>query len=344
MTRPNQNHNHHKRSSATAAGTARHPGQQDKANQTRVRYHTVPEDHSGQRIDNYLLALFGNVPRTLIYRWLRKGEVRCNKGRVRPTTRVQGGDVLRLPPMSDSGTRAAPAIKTRHSAWLEARILYEDDDFLVMNKPGNMAVHGGSGIQAGLIERLRALRPEARKLELVHRLDRETSGCLLIAKKHTVLRAFHQQFRDHKMGKVYHALVRGCWPGHCQRIDAPLQKNHRKSGERMVTVSSQGKTALTTARPLRTGKAATLMELTPHSGRTHQLRVHCQHIGHPIIGDNKYNGDTPATASGTGAGTPLLLHARRLTLTLPGTSRQQSFQAPYDKAFEQALHNLDTLL
>jgi 23S rRNA pseudouridine955/2504/2580 synthase len=254
-----------------------------------VRLETVLPEYDGQRLDNFLLRELKGVPKSRIYRLLRKGEVRVNGKRVKPEYRVVDGDVVRIPPIRVSEQVQQTASDGLKSLLTDA-ILLENDHFIVINKPAGMAVHGGSGISLGLIETLRQLRPEARFLELVHRLDRDTSGCLLVAKKPAALKYFHALLREeHQIDKVYVALVVGRWANRQKRVDAPLRKNELSSGERIVRVAADGKPSLTefSVRE-RYGETATLVEAKPITGRTHQIRVHAQFAGHPIVGDVKY--------------------------------------------------------
>lgn len=301
----------------------------------------VDEGSSGQRIDNFLLKKLKGVPKTRIYRILRKGEVRVNKKRIKPDYRLNLGDTVRIPPIrvSDKAVSARPGDRILQS--INDSILYEDDGLLVLNKPSGLAVHGGSGVAFGVIEGLRALRPEARFLELAHRLDRDTSGCLVIAKKRSVLRAFHALLRDGGMDKHYLALVMGRWKGGGRRIDAPLLKNELKSGERVVRVSKEGKSSLSIFTPMTLYRDCSLMRVKLITGRTHQVRVHAQFSGHPIAGDEKY-GDEAFNCEMAKRGLKrLFLHAAELHFTLPehGTVH---VEAPLETALQELLNNLES--
>jgi 23S rRNA pseudouridine955/2504/2580 synthase len=258
----------------------------------KVQFITIDPELEGQRIDNFLRTFLKGVPKSLIYRILRKGEIRVNKKRVKPEYKLQGNDELRIPPIRVSEPSEVPSTKLDKVASLENHILFEDDWLIVLNKPAGTAVHGGSGLSFGVIEALRALRPEQKFLELVHRLDRDTSGCLLIAKKRSALKSLHEQLRDKQVDKRYQALVHGVWPENRFKVKAPLVKNVLKSGERMVSVNEvEGKPSETRFRILESFDDATLVEASPITGRTHQIRVHCLHAGHPIACDDKYGNE-----------------------------------------------------
>lgn len=253
-----------------------------------VRHLRVAAAASGQRVDNYLMTQLKGVPRSLVYRLLRRGEVRVNKGRVKPHQRLQAGDDVRLPPMRTAAKTEPAAPPAGLRSELAGRILFEDERVLVLDKPAGVAVHGGSGVAYGVIEALRAARP-GQDLELVHRLDRETSGCLLIAKRRSALRHLHAQLRDGAVGKRYQALLLGPLAGAVQRVDLPLAKSQLQGGERMVQVDSvAGKPALTVFRRVAAYGGMTLVDIDLHTGRTHQIRVHAAAIGAPVAGDDKY--------------------------------------------------------
>jgi len=301
----------------------------------------IDNEREGQRIDNFLLSTLKGVPRTRIYRMLRKGEVRVNKGRVKATYRLLAGDSVRIPPVrtAQSGDTVRPGESVLRR--IEASILREEPGYLVLNKPSGIAVHGGSGLSYGVIEALRALRSEAPFLELVHRLDRDTSGCLIIAKRRSVLREFHRLLREDGMQKRYLALVKGRWQGGERRIAAPLRKNTLRSGERLVTVDrSEGKTSLSLFRPLAVFADASLMEVELKTGRTHQIRVHAAHIGHPIAGDDKYgDGDFDRRMREQGL-RRLFLHARSLCFQLAGQN-EVCVEAPLGAELEAVLARLE---
>ena len=255
-----------------------------------VQWLDISTEQAGQRIDNFLLRFLKGVPKSHIYRLLRKGEVRVNKGRIKPEYRLKSGDQVRIPPVRVAESK--PASPSGQSVQkLADAVLYEDERLLVLNKPAGMAVHGGSGLSYGVIEALRVLRPQAPYLELVHRLDRDTSGCLLIAKRRSELRMLHELLRKGEVDKRYLLLVQGDWSQGPYRVNAALKKNLLRGGERMVRVDEDGKTALTHFHFLDSYAGASLMEAELKTGRTHQIRVHATYTGHPLAGDDKY-GDT----------------------------------------------------
>lgn len=248
----------------------------------------INEEAKGQRLDNFLLKHRKGVPKVRVYRALRKGEVRVNKRRAKPRYRLKIGDQVRIPPLWVARPQKSTGPHQRIGQMLEQRILYEDMSLLIIAKPAGMPVHGGTGISVGLIEALRAIRPKEKLLELVHRLDRDTSGCLLIAKRRALLIELHHLLAHRKVNKQYLALVQGQWPDETREVNQPLRKNILCSGERMVVVSEEGRAAATKFRVLKTFKNATLIEAKPLTGRTHQIRVHAAVTGHPIAGDEKY--------------------------------------------------------
>ena len=307
-----------------------------------VREVTIREDGDGQRVDNYLLKVLKGVPKSRIYRILRKGEVRVNKKRVKPEFRLSIGDLLRIPPIRTSDEPEQVVLSNWVLDALQNNILYEDKGLLILNKPSGLAVHGGSGVSYGVIEGLRAIRPEAHFLELAHRLDRETSGCLVIAKKRSTLRAFQALLRDnHGIEKNYLALVKGLWEGGGRRIEAPLRKNVLSSGERIVRVSADGKPSISLFEPQQRFSDCTLMRVKLITGRTHQVRVHAQHTGHPIAGDDKYGDDAFNRDISQRGLKRLFLHAAELRFTLPEHTTIH-VHAPLEPALEQLLLNLET--
>lgn len=306
--------------------------------QNQVQFIEISDDEAGQRIDNFLLTKLKGVPKSMIYRIIRKGEVRVNKGRIKPEYKIAQGDQVRIPPVRVAEREAAPiSAKLGKVAALADCILFEDDSILVLNKPSGTAVHGGSGLSFGVIEGLRALRPEARFLELVHRLDRDTSGILLVAKKRSALRALHEQLRLKQMQKDYLALVRGSWQSHTKVVQAPLLKNILQSGERVVKVSSEGKPSETHFKVEERFDNATLVKASPVTGRTHQIRVHTLYAGHPIAFDNRY-GDPQFDSQLAGTGlNRLFLHASALKFTHPKTGEEMRLQAPMDTQLNHCL-------
>ncbi|MDF2177648.1 23S rRNA pseudouridine(955/2504/2580) synthase RluC [Aliiglaciecola sp. CAU 1673] len=311
-----------------------------ETNPTKVQLVQVDPELEGQRIDNFLRTFLKGVPKSLIYRVLRKGEVRVNKKRVKPDYKLQAHDEVRIPPVKVAEPQELPSVKLNKVANLEQYILFEDDQLIAINKPSGMAVHGGSGLSFGVIEALRALRPEQKFLELVHRLDRDTSGCLLVAKRRSALKSLHEQLREKQVDKRYHALVSGHWPASRNKVKAALRKNILKSGERMVSVAEDGKESETRYRVLQSFEQATLVEAFPVTGRTHQIRVHCQYAGHCIGGDDKYNDEVFNLAMQEKGLHRLFLHAYSLSFMHPKTGERQTLIAPLDPQLSQVLKNL----
>ncbi|WP_296490033.1 RluA family pseudouridine synthase [Rhodoferax sp.] len=300
----------------------------------------IDEDSAGQRVDNFLMRHLKGVPKTHIYRMIRSGEVRVNKGRVGADTRLNEGDSLRVPPVriSERVAEKAQAMAQGSLRGVPARdfaVLLEDEYLLVINKPAGVAVHGGSGVSFGVIEQLRMARPQARFLELVHRLDRETSGILLVAKKRSALKNLQDQFRERQTGKTYLAMVRGDWPARLKVLDKPLHKylldgNDAQAGERRVKVVARddpdGMPSVTLVKVRERLPQGTLLEVTIKTGRTHQIRVHLASEGHPILGDDKY-GDFELNKSLAGAASRpslkrMFLHAWRLQFNHPASDER----------------------
>lgn len=310
-------------------------------NNTAVRLVTISEDEAGQRIDNFLLRQLKGVPKSLIYRVLRKGEVRVNKKRIKPDYKLVASDIVRIPPIRVAQEKAPPSTKLSQVSQLETCILFEDDSLLVLNKPSGIAVHGGSGLSFGVIEGLRALRPQCQFLELVHRLDRDTSGVLVIAKKRSALRDLHRQLREKSVQKDYLALVHGQWQRQVKRIDAPLRKNVLASGERLVKVDeAEGKPSITRFELHRRLGAMTLIKASPVTGRTHQIRVHCQHAGHNIAGDDKYATQQELDEAKAQGLKRLFLHAWKLRFEHPKTGETMNLTAPLAKELELLVDKL----
>ncbi len=301
---------------------------------TGVRKVRVNDEQAGQRIDNFLRGELPGVPKGRVYRLLRRGEVRVNGGRVRAEYKLKEGDEVRVPPARvRMGTPPPPE---RLAAGMLERVLYEDKRLLVIDKPTGVAVHGGSGISHGVIELLRHARPELKDLSLVHRIDRETSGCLVMAKKRSALRELHARFRDGQVEKNYLALVVGDWQFGEQLIDVPLLVQNRKGGERHVIVSEKGKTAQTRVSLSRTFGIYSLLQCSPLTGRTHQIRVHLQHAGHPIAGDERY-GDEEANRQAKKAGLGrLFLHAQSIAFA-DDSGNELHFTAPLADDLERFL-------
>jgi len=305
-----------------------------------VTYIEIDNGHQDQRIDNFLLCHLKGVPRSYIYRVLRRGEVRVNKGRIRASYRLQEGDQVRIPPVRMPEKKEIARPHERVLQQLQDAVLNEDKRLLVLNKPAEIAVHGGSGLNYGIIEALRVLRPDERQLELVHRLDRDTSGCLLVAKKRSALRALHELLRTNKIQKRYIALLAGCWEQQRADVDAPLLKNTLQGGERVVRVDANGKQALTRFRVLERFSNATLVEAKPVTGRTHQIRVHAAYLGHPILGDEKYGEAKVNKAFRKQGLRRLFLHAESLRFRWPDEKQEQCFKAPLEAGLQSLLTGL----
>jgi len=307
-----------------------------------VRHVVIEDGYQGQRLDNFLLAMLKGVPKSYVYRIVRKGEVRVNKGRTKVSYRLQQGDTVRIPPVrvADRDEPAQPGEKTMLS--LKQAILYEDKRLLVLNKPSGFAVHGGSGLKYGVIEALRSMRPGDKELELVHRLDRDTSGCLMIAKRRSALRTLHELLRTNGVDKRYLALVAGRWERDRETVDAPLAKNLLQGGERVVRVDPDGKTALTRFRVLERFSEVTLVEAELMTGRTHQLRVHLAHLGTPILGDEKYGNSLANRRMKKQGLKRLFLHARSLSFDWTEDVGRLTVDAPLEPALEQLLKRLRT--
>jgi len=301
--------------SATSAGTN---------TPVEVKWLTVDEESAGQRLDNFLIRHLKGVPKTHVYRIIRSGEVRVNKGRAAADTRIEMGDVVRLPPVRISDKVAEKA--ARPAPGREFPLLLEDDALMAIDKPSGVAVHGGSGVSFGVIEQLRQARPQAKLLELVHRLDRETSGILLVAKKRSALKHVQDQFRERETGKTYLALVQGNWPEKLKVIDSSLLKYLLPDGERRVKVTApddpDGMRSITLVKVSERLQTCTLLEVTIKTGRTHQIRVHLASQGHPIAGDDKYGDFEWNKALNKQGLKRMFLHAWRLQFTHPVTGKR----------------------
>ena len=315
----------------------------EETQQPQVTYIEINDENCDQRIDNFLITHLKGVPKSRIYRIVRKGEVRVNKGRVDIKYRLTAGDIIRIPPIRVAERSEESYIPQGLQAALQEGILYEDDGFIILNKPAGFAVHGGSGVSSGIIEGLRLIRPEARFLELVHRLDKDTSGCLLIAKKRSALRLLQELFRNSQIQKTYQALLAGRWERKKLIVTAPLLKNISKGGERIVVISQAGKAAETLFRRVELFQNATLVEASPKTGRTHQIRVHAASLGHPIVGDERYGVDEVNKAFKNKGYKRMFLHAETLTFLHPVTEAPMRITAPLPKQLIQLLNNEKSL-
>ncbi|HUL56459.1 MAG TPA: RluA family pseudouridine synthase [Usitatibacter sp.] len=295
-----------------------------------VRHVEVTEDEAGQRIDNYLIARLKGVPKSRVYRILRSGEVRVNSGRVEASYKIAAGDRIRIPPVRVAARDAPEA-----APHFRLPVIYEDDWIVAIDKPAGVAVHGGSGIAHGVIESLRAMRPQAKFLELVHRLDRETSGVLLVAKKRSALTALHEMLRTHGMDKRYLVAVAGRFRNERQRVRLALLKRATADGDRRVSVSKEGQEAETLFRRIARGADASLLEAQLLTGRTHQIRVHLAHLKHPVLGDEKY-GDFELNKALRKKGLRrMFLHASRLAFRHPETGAPMQLTAPLPAELER---------
>lgn len=311
--------------------------------EARARIVEAGEEDDGQRIDNFLLRHLKGVPRTHIYRLLRTGQVRVNGGRIKAQYRVNAGDKVRIPPVrqAESATTPAAPPPQRARRELEGRILFEDERVVVINKPAGMAVHGGSGLSFGVIEAMRSARPDAPFLELAHRLDRETSGVLVLCKKRSALRRLHELLREGEVEKRYLALVAGSWSHRKEEIRLSLRKQQLHGGERMVDVSEDGKEAVSLFRPIDYFRGATLMEVDIKTGRTHQIRVQAAHVGHPLLGDDKY-GDREANRAFRKLGLKrLFLHAASIGFEWQDNRNRVDVNAPLDDDLRAVLDRLE---
>lgn len=305
-----------------------------KSRRTGVQKIGIDEDLAGQRIDNFLMARLSGVPRSRVYRLLRRGEVRVNGGRVKAEYKLLAGDEVRVPPVSVDAP--GPAAPEGPAAEMLENAIFEDKRLLVINKPSGVAVHGGSGISHGVIELLRASRPDLKQLSLVHRLDRETSGCLVLAKRKSALRELHELFRQRLVEKNYMALAIGDWQHGDFMVDAPLLVQHRKNGERYVIVSEEGVRAKTRIRLSRTFGTYSLLQCQPLTGRTHQIRVHAQTMGHPLVIDDRYGDKDANRQAGKSGLKRLFLHAQ--SIAFPDKSGNElHFTAPLADDLEHFL-------
>jgi 23S rRNA pseudouridine955/2504/2580 synthase len=323
-----------------APSTPIDPSLEPPERRSAVRHVVIDANEQGQRLDKVLGRLLPGVPRSRLFRLIRRGEVRVNRRRADPAQRLVAGDSLRLPPVREVAPDAPRRVPAGMIEAIEQAVIHEDERLLVLDKPGGIAVHGGSGLAFGVIEALRASRPQ-QTLELAHRLDRDTSGLLMVAKRSSALRALHALLRDGAVQKSYLALVAGHWNLGHKKIDAPLRTDLRVGGERTVKVDQHGKNALTEFKLIEHyGARASLLEAIIHTGRTHQIRVHAAYCGHPVAGDAKY-GDEAFNQALAGFGlTRMFLHAHSLSFVWPDSGSEQSFSAPLPPALRAVLDQL----
>jgi 23S rRNA pseudouridine955/2504/2580 synthase len=305
---------------------------------------TIDKHHDAQRIDNFLITHWKGVPKSHIYRLLRKGEIRLNKKRVKPETRLRHGDLLRLPPVRRTLKSAAEAPGSQLLSLVQSSVLYEDQNFLVVNKPQGLAVHAGTGNALGFVEALRwhyKTKDDLNDyLELAHRIDKETSGCLVLAKNTTALKYIQAEFKERRVSKIYLALVHGHWSETMEQVDAPLQKIEISAKEKVVKVSADGKQSLTRFRIIKKMNNATLVEARPETGRMHQIRVHCQYAGHPIVGDPKY---TMGQGGISDLKHRLCLHAASIRFELPSGGGTLFVEAPINSAMSSSLEEFSRI-
>lgn len=312
----------------------------DHKNMEPVRQITVDSESAQRRLDNFLLSHLKGLPRPRVYRMIRSGEVRVNKRRAKPGYRLVPGDVVRVPPVTRFNKGPRARARPTNSGWITERVIYDDNDLLVLDKPAGLAVHGGSGISFGAIELLRAAMPQASCLELAHRLDRDTSGCLLIAKRRSSLRKLHQMFREGQVGKTYIALLAGHWNGGPRTVDLALHTEHRQGGERHVRVDKDGKSATTQFEPQVRFDQATLVNAQLLTGRTHQIRVHAASIGHHVLGDRRYGSEDYALEKQLGL-ERLFLHATALNFKSPSGEMHITVESPLDDELQTVLARLE---
>ena len=305
----------------------------------RAQFLIIPPKQDNKRLDNFLLYFLRGVPKSRVYRMIRSGEVRVNKGRCGPESRIRSGDMVRIPPVYEKQSACVYPVP-KYQDILKSSVLYSNPDFMIINKPAGLAVHGGSGLKTGLIEQLRLTYPQETSLELVHRLDKDTSGCLLISKKNSVLRLLHEQLRQRSIDKKYLAFVEGRWPNFHFDISAPIAR-HKKGGERIMRVSNGGKISNTRVKILKKFNDCSLLQLQPVTGRTHQIRVHCSFYGHPVVGDSKYQNEDQRQIWEKKGISQLCLHSYSLKLkSLNG--QDLSVYAPLPKHFFKLMHFLDS--
>lgn len=307
--------------------------------QNRVSRERITARHEGQRLDNWLATRLKGVPKSHVYRLLRTGQVRVNGGRAKPGYRLEAGDEIRVPPVRQAPGNQVPRAERSLLESLSAAVLYEDESLLVLDKPAGLPVHAGSGVRLGLIEALNQARPD-QQLDLVHRLDRETSGCLVIAKQRDALGELHGLLRHGEVTKQYLLLARGRWAGGPRTVDAPLATDRMRSGERMVEVSDTGRRAATHFEPLEVHEETTLVRATLDTGRKHQIRVHAAHAGHPVAGDRKYGDDSFNRRMKALGLRRVFLHAQRMAFRL-SDGREVDVSAPLPEELKLVLDRLE---
>lgn len=294
-----------------------------------------------QRLDNFIKKKLKHVPKSMIYRIIRTGRIRINKKRIKPYYKLKFGDIIRIPPIKISNIKNNIFLPLKTSEILLKSIIYEDSHLLIINKPSGIAVHGGSGLSFGIIESFRKLRPSEKFLELVHRIDRETSGILILAKKRLSLVSLHQQLREKKIKKKYIALVHGIWPSERKKISEPLLKNRFQNTPKKVLINSDGKFSETFFKIKKYYSSSTLLLITPKTGRTHQIRVHTAHIGHPIFFDKRYGrNDLDANVKNKVNINRLLLHSFKMNFIHPKNNNKISITAPLEKKFKDYLNTM----
>ncbi|AYN24721.1 23S rRNA pseudouridine(955/2504/2580) synthase RluC [Buchnera aphidicola] len=308
---------------------------------TSVSIIYINEDMINQRIDNFLQKKFKNVPKSAIYRIIRTGNIRINKKRIKPHYKLKIGDTLRIPPIKIICKEKNNILTTKYEKNLLNNILYEDNHLLIINKPSGIAVHGGSGINLGVIEYFRKIRPLEKFLELVHRIDRDTSGVLMLAKKRKSLISLHKQMREKKVQKKYIALVHGLWPLSLKKISEPLLKIHLKNKQKKISINKDGKPSETCFRIKKRYSLTTLISITPKTGRTHQIRVHTLYAGHPILFDKRYGKrDLDSNIKNKTKINRLLLHATSINFSHPENGKKMHIVAPLDINFKNYLNTL----
>ncbi len=301
---------------------------------------TIDSANDGQRIDNFLITTLKGVPRSHIYKLLRKGQFRVNKGRIKPVYRLKSGDIVRIPPITRPIAESLNQPPRYLNQQLEQTIILENEALIVLNKPAGIAVHGGSGIEFGVIEVMQHLRPTCKELALVHRLDRNTSGCLLLSKKRPALLALHNLLKEGGMQKHYYALLAGQWQGGAEQVDRAILKNRQLSGERMVQVDDQGQHASSLFTPQQVFTDCSLVDIRIDTGRMHQIRVHAAHLGHPVAGDEKYGDDDFNRLMRKNGLKRMFLHAHSLKFTLPDHGGHYAVEAPLDDSLRSTLERL----